>query len=103
MLVTSYLSGCAEGKKWFDQPCLSVQEGQVTDPPVVFVTIPIRHVCLLAVWHLRVKTATILTLQKVLNPNLAAHQASVDQVEAAEHPAPSSNQHAAGAGAFSQC
>lgn len=64
------------------QPSLSAQQGQVTGPAVTFSTRKYNDVRFLATCSMRMETAAILILRKVLNPDFPAHQAIIDQSEA---------------------
>lgn len=74
---------CNAGKKWFMQPSLSAQQGAITGPAITFCTKKYVEGHHLATCTLRMETASILILRKVLNPDLPAHQAIIDQSEAA--------------------
>ena len=58
------------------QPSLSAQAGQVTGPPVTFSTVRYQTVSVLADLSMRMETAAILVLRKVLNPDIPSHQVS---------------------------
>ena len=77
----SPLATVTAGKKWFMQPSLSAQHGQVVGKPVIFSNKLYKKVCVLATCHMRMETAAILVLRKILNPNNASHQAIIDQSE----------------------
>ena len=74
--------GCT-GKKWFMRPSLKADSGDIVGKPFSFSTTryeKIRHVATLS---MRMETAAILTLRKVLNPELPAHQAIINASTAA--------------------
>ncbi|KAL3152812.1 hypothetical protein ABBQ38_012394 [Trebouxia sp. C0009 RCD-2024] len=72
-------SKAVEGKKWFMQPSLSAQAGRVTGPPLNFSSTIYQHVRTLAELSMQMETAAILILRKVLDPDIPAHQAIIDQ------------------------
>ncbi|KAL3156154.1 hypothetical protein ABBQ32_012443 [Trebouxia sp. C0010 RCD-2024] len=72
-------SKAVEGKKWFMQPSLTAQAGRVTGPPVTFSNTMYQHIRTLAELSMQMETAAILILRKVLNPDIPAHQAIIDQ------------------------
>lgn len=74
---------CNAGKKWFMQPSLSAQQGAITGPAITFCTKKYVEGHHLATCTIRMETASILILRKVLNPDLPPHQAIIDQSEAA--------------------
>lgn len=78
----SFVSGCT-GKKWFMRPSLKAEAGDVVGRPVTFSTTRYTSIGSLATLSMRMETAAILTLRKVLNPANAAHQAIIDASTAA--------------------
>ena len=64
------------------QPSLSAQSGNITGPPVKFSQTVYGKVRDLAVLDLRMETAAILVLRKVLDPEIPAHQAIIDRSQA---------------------
>ena len=58
------------------QPSLSAQAGRVTGPPVTFSTARYQTISVLADLNMKMETAAILVLRKVLNPDIPAHQVS---------------------------
>lgn len=56
------------------QPSLSAQAGRVTGPPVTYSPYVYQTVQVLGELSMRMETAAILILRKVLNPDLPAHQ-----------------------------
>lgn len=68
-----------EGKKWFLQPSLAAKAGDVmAGPPVTFSTHVYRSLRVLTKLELRMETAAILVLRKVLDPENPAHQRIID-------------------------
>ena len=65
------------------QPSLSAQQGAITGPAITFCTKKYVEGHHLATCTMRMETASILILRKVLNPDIPAHQAIIDQSEAA--------------------
>ena len=61
------------------QPSLSAQSGNITGPPVKFSQTVYGKVRDLAVLDLRMETAAILVLRKVLDPEIPEHQAIIDR------------------------
>ncbi|KAK9824740.1 hypothetical protein WJX74_003623 [Apatococcus lobatus] len=72
-----------EGKKWFMRPSLKADSGDIVGKPFTFSTTRYDKVRHLATLSLRMETAAILTLRKVLNPKLPAHQAIINASTAA--------------------
>ncbi len=67
------------GKKWFLQPSLAAKAGDVVaEPPITFNTHVYRSLRVLANLKLRMETAAILVLRKVLDPENPAHQRIID-------------------------
>lgn len=60
------------------QPSLSAQQGHVVGKPVIFSN-KSKKVRVLATCNMRMETAATLVLRKVLDPNIASHQAIIDQ------------------------
>lgn len=58
------------------QPSLSAQAGRVTGPPVTYSRTVYRTIQVVAELSMRMETAAILMLRKVLNPDIPAHQVS---------------------------
>ncbi|DBA83005.1 hypothetical protein WJX77_011326 [Trebouxia sp. C0004] len=68
-----------EGKKWFLQPSLAAKAGDVVAaPPITFSTNVYQTVRVLTKLKLRMETAAILVLRKVLDPENPAHQRIID-------------------------
>ena len=82
---------CA-GKKWFLKPSLSTQQGQALPGVVKYSTKKYVTVKLLATCSMRMETAAILMLRKVLNPDFPLHQAIIDQSQAPEEQEGSTDQ-----------
>ena len=74
------------------QPSLSAQQGQVVGQPVIFSDKIYKKVRVLATCNMRMETAATLVLRKVLNPDIASHQAIIDQ-SAEPHEAPQNDSH----------
>lgn len=76
-----------EGKKWFLQPSLSAKAGNVVPgPPMTFSTNIYEHVRMLAELNLKMETAAILVLRKVLDPENPDHQAIIDSSQPPHEP-----------------
>ncbi|KAK9824726.1 hypothetical protein WJX74_001445 [Apatococcus lobatus] len=73
----------AEGKKWFMLPSLKADSGKTVGQPFNFDMTRFDIVCRLATMSMRMETAAVLTLRKVLNPENIAHKAIMDASRAA--------------------
>lgn len=80
--VNTELGQAVEGKKWFMQPSLSAQQGEVVGKPIRFSSKVYKTVRSLMKCTIRMETAPILVLRKLLNPDIPAHQAIINQSEA---------------------
>lgn len=80
------------GKKWFLKPSLSTQQGQAITGVVNYNTKKYVSVKLLATCSMRMETAAILMLRKVLNPDFPLHQAIIYQSQAPEEQEDSTDQ-----------
>lgn len=56
------------------QPSLSAQAGRVTGPPITYSPHVYQTIQVLADLSMRMETAAILILRKVLDPDIPAHQ-----------------------------
>ena len=77
--VLQQVDAASVGKKWFLQPSLAAKAGDVmAGPPVTFSTHVYRSLRVLTKLELRMETAAILVLRKVLDPENPAHQRIID-------------------------
>lgn len=63
------------------QPSLSAQQGEVVGKPIKFTKHVYKTVRTLMKCTIRMETATTLVLRKILNPDIPAHQAIINQSE----------------------
>lgn len=73
------------------RPSLKADSGDVVGQPITFSTTRYDKIRHMATLSMRMETAAILTLRKVLNPELPAHQAIINASTAAMQPEQSSS------------